>query len=55
MGVEFPPESKLSDEVLEKRLTAALNYAQDLNEYMKVMPLKPADFPLWKVSVGSVS
>ena len=50
MGVEFPPESKLSDEVLERRLTAALNYAQDMNEFVKVMPLKPGELPLWKVS-----
>ncbi|KAL1741784.1 hypothetical protein HDZ31DRAFT_66589 [Schizophyllum fasciatum] len=50
MGVDFPLESKLADDVLERRLTAALNFAQDLTSFAKVMPFKPDEHPLWKES-----
>ncbi|TRM62733.1 hypothetical protein BD626DRAFT_53655 [Schizophyllum amplum] len=48
MGVEFPPGNKLADDALERRLTSALNFAQDLPSFSRILPFKPSEHPSWK-------
>lgn len=47
IGVELPPETRLSDEALEKRLKQAINAAQCLAQHIPNSPLNPATLAAW--------
>ncbi|KAI0032959.1 hypothetical protein K488DRAFT_48696 [Vararia minispora EC-137] len=48
MGVEFPTNTKLSTDVFEKKLTSALNFAQDIANFSEQMPVNPTVLPRWE-------
>ncbi len=49
MGVELPPDTKMRDEVLEKKFSAALTASQSLSSY-GASSISPEKLPLWTVS-----
>lgn len=49
MEVEFPPAYRPSTQILERMLTKALDFAQDISRDLKDLPLDPRKLSAWKV------
>ncbi|KAF9022636.1 hypothetical protein BDZ89DRAFT_1137258 [Hymenopellis radicata] len=54
MGVELPPDTKMRDEVLEKKFSAALTASQSLSSY-GASSISPEKLPQWTVRTGKTS
>ncbi|KZV66415.1 hypothetical protein PENSPDRAFT_654889 [Peniophora sp. CONT] len=48
MGAHLPSSTKSTDEALEKKLTFALNYAQNYTAHSDKAPFNPSELPVWK-------
>ncbi|TDL26561.1 hypothetical protein BD410DRAFT_525568 [Rickenella mellea] len=51
MGVKFPSQNKLPVDLLEQRLTKALDSAQQLSKMTKTIPLDPSTLKIWSSSM----
>ena len=49
LGVALPKSTKLSTVALGKKLTSALDLAQDIAVLSDKTPINPGKLPLWKV------
>lgn len=49
MGVHLPRSTRLPEEMLEKKLTSAINFAQDLAAFSDRTPFNPSKLAEWKV------
>ena len=49
MGAPLPSSTALSEEILENKLTSAINYAQNYAAHSDKVPFDPSELPVWKV------
>lgn len=51
MGISLPPQTKLSVDLLERKLTTAINISQGIQSFgADKFPIDPSSLPVWKVS-----
>ena len=53
MGAPLPSSTALSEEILENKLTSAINYAQNYAAHSDKVPFDPSELQVWKVCLLS--